>query len=119
MGRTGKFVFGIGKVAADKFGAIIVDPKQAAVGSIAKTFEKFPHLKEVLPAMGYSALQKKELEDTINNTDCDAVLAGTPIDLNRVIKVEKPIIRVKYSYNERAQEGVPTLKELILKAVGK
>ena len=115
----GGMPFGIGKVAADKFGAISVDPKQAAVGSILDTFKKFPHLKEVLPAMGYSTKQRKELEQTINNTECDAVLAGTPIDLNRVVKVEKPIIRVRYNYKERPQDGVPTLKELVLKTVGK
>ena len=115
----GGMPYGIGKVAADKYGAIAVDPKQAAVGSLLDTFKKFPHLENILPAMGYSEQQKKELEETINNTECDAVLAGTPIDLNRVVTVEKPIIRVKYNYHERAQDGVPSLKELVLKAVGK
>jgi len=115
----GGMPLGIGKVAADKYGATPVDPKQAAAGSIMATFKKFPHLTEILPAMGYSAQQCKDLEETINNTDCDLVLAGTPIDLNRVVKVEKPIVRVRYNYHEKAQDGVPTLKELVLKAVGK
>jgi predicted GTPase len=80
--------------------AEIVDPKEFAVESIQKTFKKYPHLKKVLPAMGYGEKQIKDLQETINKTDCDLVLSGTPIDLNKIIKSNKKIVRVKYELEE-------------------
>ncbi|MFX0065116.1 MAG: cyclic 2,3-diphosphoglycerate synthase, partial [Candidatus Hermodarchaeota archaeon] len=77
-----------------------VDPRPFAVGSIKATFESYPHLDRILPAMGYGEKQISELEETINAIDCDVVLAGTPIDLTRILKVNKPLQRVKYDYAE-------------------
>ncbi|NLZ53716.1 MAG: GTPase, partial [Thermoanaerobacteraceae bacterium] len=105
--------FGAGFVAARKFGACtIVDAKPFAVGSIKQTYEKYPHLNKVLPAMGYGKEQMKELEQTINSIDCDVVLSGTPIDITRVIKPNKTIIRVKYELQEIGQ---PDLKSVLAK----
>jgi predicted GTPase len=93
----GNMKYGAGLIAAyDNNVGEIIDPRPYAVGSIVKTFKKYNHLENVLPAMGYGEKQIKELEETINNTDCDIVLSGTPIDLTRVLKSDKPIIRVKY-----------------------
>ena len=107
----GDMAFGAGKLAADKYGAAeIVDPRKSAVGTIVETFEKFPHLEEVLPAMGYGKQQMKDLEETIENSDCDLVVSGTPIDLNRVIDVSKPLVHVKYELDVH-EEG--KLEELL------
>jgi len=101
----GGMSFGAGKLAADKFGAgEIVDPRKHAVGSIKKTFEKFPHLEDVLPAMGYSDKQIEDLRQTIENSDCDVVVSGTPIDITRVLDTDKPIAHVKYEL-EVQEEG--------------
>ncbi len=111
----GGMTYGAGYVAAVKFGAgEIIDPRPFAVGSIVDTFEKYSHLQYVLPAMGYGAKQIKELEETINNSDCDLVVSGTPIDLNRVVKVNKPIVHVKYELQEI---GKPDLSDFIEKFV--
>ena len=91
---------GAATVVAEEQGADIVDPKPFAVESIKKTFEKYPHLNKVLPAMGYGEKQIKDLEDTINATECDLVLSGTPIDLAKIIKTDKKIIRVRYDLEE-------------------
>ncbi len=97
----GGMPFGAGAIAARKYGAKeIIDPRPHAVGSILKVYEEFPHLGAVLPAMGYSEAQMKELEMTINATDCDAVIAGTPIDLGRLLKLKKPVARVRYRIEE-------------------
>lgn len=97
----GGMAFGAGLLAAKKYGAKdIVDPRPHAVGSIATVFEKYAHLGPVLPAMGYSDVQMKELEMTINAADCDTVIAGTPIDLGRLLKLNKPVVRVKYRIEE-------------------
>jgi predicted GTPase len=89
--------YGAGYIAATKFGAgEIVDPHPYAVDSLIATFEKYDHLEDVLPAMGYGDEQVKDLEETINNTPCDVVVTGTPIDISRVVKVNKPIFRVGY-----------------------
>ncbi|MBN1389597.1 MAG: GTPase [Candidatus Thermoplasmatota archaeon] len=93
----GGMSYGAGYVAALKFGAAeIVDPHPYAVGSIIGTFEKYGHLEDILPAMGYGDEQTRDLERTINDTPCDLVLTGTPIDISRVVKVNKPILRVGY-----------------------
>jgi predicted GTPase len=98
----GEMTYGAGYVAAKKFGAAaIVDPRESAVGSIKKTFAKYPHVRDVLPAMGYGRKQIRELEQTINAVACDLVLIGTPIDLGRILKIDKPTMRVRYELEER------------------
>ena len=77
---------GAGFIIAQKMGAEIIDPRPFAAGGLKKTFEKYSHLEKILPAMGYSNNQLKELEDTINKAECDYVIAGTPIDLKKIIK---------------------------------
>jgi predicted GTPase len=106
----GGMSFGAGLIAAQDNGAVIVDPRPFAVGSIAETFNKFPHLKLVLPAMGYSPEQVAELQETINRADCDVVVTGTPIDIRRVVRVDKPIVRARY---EVAEIGHPDLEEIL------
>ncbi len=97
----GGMAFGAGIIAAKKYGAKeVIDPRPHAVGSISKVYEDFPHLGAVLPAMGYSAEQMEELETTINAADCDAVVAGTPIDLGGLLKLNKPVVRVRYRIEE-------------------
>jgi predicted GTPase len=93
----GGMTYGAGVVAAKRNGAAeIVDPSPFAVGSIKETYEKYPNARGILPAMGYSAQQIAELEETIEKTPCDLVLVGTPIDLTRVLKIAKPAVRVRY-----------------------
>lgn len=93
----GEMRFGAGFIAAQKAGAKeIIDPRPFAVNSIKETFEKYRHLEKVLPAMGYGNHQIRDLQETINAADCDIVVSGTPIDLNRVLKVNKKIVRVRY-----------------------
>ena len=97
----GEMTYGAGIVAAEKFGAAeLVDPRPYAVKSIAATFEKYPDIGVLLPAMGYGTGQVKDLETTINRTKCDLVIIGTPIDLTRLIKIKKPSVRVSYSLQE-------------------
>jgi len=97
----GEMKIGAGVVAAQKFGAAeLIDPRPYTVGRLAETFEIYPEIGTVLPAMGYGKQQLKDLEATINNTDCDAVVIGTPIDLNRIIKIKKPNTRVYYNLQE-------------------
>jgi predicted GTPase len=106
----GQMPYGAGEIASEKYHAAeTVDPRPYAVGSIKETFEKFPHLKKILPAMGYSEKQVLELQETINSVDCDIVLAGTPIDLSRVITVNKPIVRVKYELQEIGEPNLDTV----------
>lgn len=108
----GGMPYGAGTMAAEKMGANLVDPYPFAVGSIKETFDAFEHIGPVLPAMGYGEEQIKELETTINAVDCDAVVVGTPIDLTRIIKVNKPAYRVKYELQEI---GNPTLEDVLKK----
>lgn len=97
----GGMAFGAGVLAAKKFGAKeVIDPHSHAVGSILRVYEAFPHLGAVLPAMGYSPDQVKELEETINGADCDSVIAGTPIDLGNLLVLNKPVVRVRYRIEE-------------------
>jgi len=106
----GEMPYGAGEIAAEKFHAAeIIDPKIHAVGSIMETFEKYPHLEKILPAMGYTDDQIDELEKTINACDCDVVLAGTPIDLAKVVNVNKPVIRVKYELQEMGEPNLETI----------
>jgi len=113
----GEMKYGAGWVAARRFGAkTIVDPRQYAVGSISATYEKYPDTGPILPAMGYGDAMVKDLEKTINNADVDLVISATPIDLTRIIKVNKPMQRVRYELQEIGQ---PTLAELLEKQFGK
>jgi predicted GTPase len=107
----GGMAYGAGIVAAKKFGAgEIIDPRLYAVGSINETFKKYSHLSNVLPAMGYSDGQIRELEKTINSSKCDTVIEGTPINLGRLVKVNKPIVKVRYELDEI---GHPNLEEIL------
>ena len=108
----GGMPYGAGTMAAEKRGANLVDPYPFAVGSIKETFDTFEHIGPVLPAMGYGEEQIKELETTINAVDCDAVVVGTPIDLTRIVQVNKPAYRVKYELQEI---GNPTLEDVLKK----
>lgn len=108
----GEMAYGAGVVAARRLGAAeLVDPRPYAVGSIAATFEKYPHIGALLPAMGYSDEQIAELEETINAVDCDLILAATPIDLRRLIDVRHPVDRVSY---ELQVIGQPTLEDILV-----
>ncbi len=112
----GGMSFGAGYVAAKAAGAeSIVDPRPYATGSIKQTFRKFPHLTDVLPAMGYGSEQVGELEDTINSVPCDVVVTGTPIDITRVINVNKPIHRAHYDLGE---VGAGRLRAAIERVMG-
>ncbi len=107
----GEMRYGAGYIAAKKFGAAeIIDPRPFAVGSIVDTYKKYQHLDVILPAMGYGEKQMKELEETINSSDADLVIIGTPIDLRRVINLNKPAVRVRYELQEI---GKPDLEEII------
>jgi predicted GTPase len=107
----GEMTYGAGMVAAEKCGvADTVDPRPWAVGEIAETFEKYPDIGVLLPAMGYGEKQVKDLEKTINAVECDAVVIGTPIDLRRIVNIKKPSVRVTYELQEI---GKPTLKEIL------
>jgi predicted GTPase len=102
----GGMSYGAGVVAARNVGAAdIVDPRPYAVGSIDETYRKYPNAEGILPAMGYSAKQIEELEQTIQATPCDVVVIGTPIDLTRILRIEKPMVRVRYELRETT-EGV-------------
>jgi len=97
----GEMEYGAGMVAAWEFGAKeIIDPRPYTVNSISKTFNKYPKIGKLLPAMGYGNEQMKDLQDTINKTDCDTVIIGTPIDLGRILKINKPSTRVRYELQE-------------------
>lgn len=107
----GEMRIGAGTVAAQKFGASeLVDPRPYAVGKLAETFNIYPKIGTLLPAMGYGQQQLSDLEATINKTDCDSVIIGTPIDLNRLINIKKPNTRVYYDLQEI---GKPDLIEIL------
>jgi predicted GTPase len=106
----GGMPYGAGEIAAEKFNAgQLINPKKYAVGSIKGIFEKYPHLKRILPAMGYSNEQVEELEQTINGCECDVVVSGTPINLGRIVNVNKPIVRVKYELQEIGEPNLETI----------
>ena len=113
----GEMAYGAGWVAARRFGAAeIVDPRPFAVGSIKATYEKYPKTGPILPAMGYGDDMVKDLEKTIAKADVAMVISATPIDLNRVLKVKKPMQRVRYELQEIGQ---PTLGDILAKQFGK
>jgi len=102
---------GAGAVAAKRFGAKeLIDPKPYAVGSIKTTYEKYPHVGKVLPAMGYGEKQIQDLKKTIDRIDFDTLIIGTPIDLRRVMQISKPAVRVRYEIREVTK---PTLEEIL------
>ena len=111
----GEMTYGAAVVASEKFGAIeLVDPRPYTVGTITDTYEKYPAIGTLLPAMGYGDKQIKDLETTINNTDCDVVIIGTPIDLRKIIKINKPAVRVTYELQEI---GKPDLMDALKRFV--
>jgi len=112
----GSMAYGAGHVAARKLGAAqIVDPRPYAQGSLKGVFEKYGQITEILPAMGYGERQMAELEATINQTPCDLVLVATPIDLGKLLEIDKPSMRVRYELKEHDEAA---LREAVLKAVG-
>ena len=108
----GEMPYGAGVVAANRYhAAALVDPRPYAVGSIQKTFQKFPHLWRVLPAMGYSDTQRHELEETIKRVPCDLVVVATPIDLARAIRLDKPYVCVRYEVEEMGKPAISAMME--------
>ncbi|KUO61491.1 GTPase [bacterium BRH_c32] len=111
----GEMKFGAGTVAAERLGAAsIVDPRPFTVKSITATYEKYPNIGILLPAMGYGDDQMRDLEETINKTECDSVIIGTPIDLGRILKINKPSTRVMYELDEIGENNL----ESVMKAKG-
>jgi predicted GTPase len=109
----GEMTYGAAVVAAEKFGALeLVDPRPYTVGTITDTYEKYPDIGILLPAMGYGDQQIRDLEKTINNTDCDVVVIGTPIDLRKLVSINKPAVRVTYDLQEI---GKPDLQDVLKK----
>jgi predicted GTPase len=116
----GEMKIGAGFVAAKRFGAAeIIDPRPYAVGKLAETFRIYPNIGKLLPAMGYGEEQTKDLAATIERTDCDSVIIATPIDLTRVIKINKPNVRVEYNLQEIGRPNMEdVLKDFIKKIKG-
>ncbi len=111
----GEMGYGAGLVAARRFGAgEIIDPRPFAVGSIRRAYDKYTHLKEILPALGYGETQIRELEETINQASADLVVTATPIDITRILKVNKPMVRIGYALKELSS---PDLKDIITRFV--
>jgi predicted GTPase len=112
----GGMSYGAAVIAARQYGSSkLVDPRPFAIGSIKETFNKYPGINNLLPAMGYSRKQIHELEETINQTDCDTVITGTPIDISKIIKINKPIVRAKYEFQEISKPGLSDLIQTFLK----
>lgn len=115
----GEMKIGAGTVAATKFGAAeLVDPRQYAVGKLAETFRLYPNIGTLLPAMGYGDQQIADLEKTIANTPCDAVVIATPIDLNRIVKIKQPTVKVGYELQEIGQPDLEVILCDFLKKKG-
>ncbi len=112
----GEMRYGAGVVAARQNGAELIDPRPYAVGTIRATYEKYPHMGALLPAMGYGEHQTKELAETINRTPCDLVLVATPVDLARIVNFNKPSVRVAYEVEEL---GGPTLGQVLAEFASK
>lgn len=114
----GGATFGAGFLAAKKYKAKIVDPTPYLAGSLKEVFKKYSHLKNILPAMGYGSKQVKELEKTINSSPAEVVISGTPIDLTRILKTKKPIIRVRYELEEKLGNLEKIIKDFLKKFLG-
>ncbi len=109
----GEMAYGAGTIAARRFNAAeLVDPRPYLAGTLQDTFTAYPGIGALLPAMGYSRRQVEDMETTINNTDCDLVLFATPIDLTRLITINKPTLRVRYEYRDNSE---PTLESLLVR----
>jgi predicted GTPase len=109
--------YGAGIIAAQRYEAAeIVDPRPAITGTIKETYESYPHIGALLPAMGYGEQQIRDLQQTINRTDCDLVLFATPIDLPKLVSINKPTLRVRYEYRDHRS---PKLGEVLLKRLQK
>ena len=109
----GEMPYGAGAIAARKYGAAeLVDPHEYAVGTIREAYKQYPHIGPVLPAMGYSEDQIRDLQDTINRAECDLVIFATPIHLTRIVSIARPAIRVRYEYQDH---GHPLLEQLLLR----
>jgi predicted GTPase len=107
----GEMEYGAGVMAAFRYGAAeLIDPRDVAVGTIAETYEKYPEIGTLLPAMGYGDQQMKDLEATIHKVDADLVIVATPIDLGRIVDFKKPTVRVTYELQEI---GTPSLKDIL------
>ena len=107
----GEMAFGAGIIAAERFKAAeIVDPRPFLEGTLRDTFDAYPGIGKLLPAMGYSAEQINDLEATVNSIDCDMVLAATPIDLTKLIDINKPVQRIRYEHRDH---GEPTLEDVL------
>jgi predicted GTPase len=111
----GGMAFGAGTVAAQKYGAKIIPAEKYTVGSIKEIYKKFPHLKNILPAMGYSPHQIKELERTINRAKCEIVIDGSPVNLSRLLRINKPIVNVRYYLDEIGKPNLETVLSGFLK----
>jgi predicted GTPase len=105
----GSMPYGAGFIAARAVGAIVVDPRPAAVPEIRRVFARYPHIGSVLPAVGYSPLQLEALRDTIQGSEAEVVVAATPVDLTRLITVSKPVIRARYEFAEAGRTGLGAL----------
>jgi predicted GTPase len=111
----GDMPFGAGTLAARNHGATeLVDPRPWLVGSLRETFAAYPHIERLIPATGYGPAQIRDLEATISATPCDVVVSGTPIDIARVVRITKPVVRVRYAYQNH---GTPTLESLVREAL--
>ena len=107
----GEMKFGAGFLAAKDHGAReVIDPRNSAVGSIARVYDEYPDIGMVLPALGYSKAQLDELQETIKASDCEVVVSATPVDLSRLIEIDQPIVRVTYQLEET---GKPTLQDIL------
>jgi predicted GTPase len=116
----GEMKIGAGIVAAKRFGAVeIIDPRPYAVGKLAETFRLYPNVGTLLPAMGYGEQQIKDLAETIEKTPCDAVVIATPIDLQRIIKINKPCALVQYELQEIGRPDLDDVLDDFVKKVKK
>jgi len=116
----GNMPFGAATIAAEKFEAKeIVNPKPFAVGSIKETYEQYPHLGKVLPAVGYSEKQIADLKATTDATPCDVIIVGTPVDLGRIIRLNKPVIRVRYELQVLGPISLEEIVDNFLKGIKK
>ena len=111
----GGMPFGAGVLAATEYGAAeLVDPRPYAVGEIAETYRQYPEIGDLLPAMGYGAKQVRDLEQTVNAVDCDLVLVATPIDLTRLIHIERPAMRIGYSLEPEDGALARAVRDVVL-----
>ena len=115
----GGMAYGAGIITAERYNASeIIDPRPFATGSIKETLLLYPHIKNLIPAMGYAERQIKDLKDTINNIPCDMVLIATPVDLARIIKIDKPSVRISYEIEEMGRPAIADILERFIERAG-